>query len=386
MKFKNTYLILPYVIDILSKLFLEIIYKREQDSYSCIKFRRNRYIYIIHKFLCSKTHSLGILNRTISPFKYLRMNKYARLIYKLENTFPVARLPHNITKKVFYYDNYDTKYHLLPWGKKVFIDYGIPQEKPEVPWMLMPYSMHPVTYKYCDEMNLTHYRGKKRVGKLFFIGNFSSEYNTFGASPHIQKEFSMLSRMDILNIIYNKQGEFGEAIQIFNLCEDFNSLLYHNYRQILYVNKFVLPGSPDVRISQKKWLPVLSMFDFFLAPPGVQMPLCHNIIEAIAEGTIPFTNYYNWFEVPLEDGKNCIAFNDEKELLQGIHRILNMSKDQIKEMRENVILYYKNYLNPEAFVNRIYDSSSDNIHVSVILEDSDLIKSINKKSFLFVKK
>jgi len=192
--------------------------------------------------------------------------------------------------------------------------------------------------------------------------------------------------MDILNIIYNKQGEFGEAIQIFNLCEDFNSLLYHNYRQILYVNKFVLPGSPDVRISQKKWLPVLSMFDFFLAPPGVQMPLCHNIIEAIAVGTIPFTNYYNWFEVPLEDGKNCIAFNDEKELLQGIHRILNMSKDQIKEMRENVILYYKNYLNPEAFVNRIYDSSSDNIHVSVILEDSDLIKSINKKSFLFVKK
>ena len=88
----------------------------------------------------------------------------------------------------------------------------------------------------------------------------------------------------------------------------------------------------------------------------------------------------------MEDGKNCIAFNDEKELLQGIHRILNMSKDQIKEMRENVILYYKNYLNPEAFVNRIYDSSSDNIHVSVILEDSDLIKSINKKSFLFVKK
>src|SRR3990167_5062911 len=254
MKFKNTYLILPYVIDILSKLFLEIIYKREQDSYSCIKFRRNRYIYIIHKFLCSKTHSLGILNRTISPFKYLRMNKYARLIYKLENTFPVARLPHNITKKVFYYDNYDTKYHLLPWGKKVFIDYGIPQEKPEVPWMLMPYSMHPVTYKYCDEMNLTHYRGKKRVGKLFFIGNFSSEYNTFGASPHIQKE--------------------------------------------------------------------LSMFDFFLAPPGVQMPLCHNIIEAIAVGTIPFTNYYNWFEVPLEDGKNCIAFNDEKELLQ---RLLDLN-------------------------------------------------------------
>ena len=43
------------------------------------------------------------------------------------------------------------------------------------------------------------------------------------------------------------------------------------------------------------------------------MPMCHNIIESMAVGVIPITNYPEWFDPDLEHMKNCIVFDDQKD-------------------------------------------------------------------------
>ena len=45
------------------------------------------------------------------------------------------------------------------------------------------------------------------------------------------------------------------------------------------------------RIKAEAALDALAKADFFLACPGVGMPLCHNLIEAIAAGAIPILQY-----------------------------------------------------------------------------------------------
>ena len=60
----------------------------------------------------------------------------------------------------------------------------------------------------------------------------------------------------------------------------------------------------------KRWLEALAKADFFLACPGVLMPLCHNVIESLVAGAIPILQYGSYLSPRLEDGINCLAFRD----------------------------------------------------------------------------
>lgn len=62
-----------------------------------------------------------------------------------------------------------------------------------------------------------------------------------------------------------------------------------------YIQKCIILHKTNFRIPAQKWLDVVAKSDFFLCAPGVQIPLCHNAIESMAVGTIPITNYPDWF-------------------------------------------------------------------------------------------
>lgn len=116
---------------------------------------------------------------------------------------------------------------------------------------------------------------------------------------------------------------------------------------------FVLCETQHCKIPQEHWLDALSKADFFLACPGVGMPLCHNLIESIAAGAVPILQYAAYLSPPLQDGVNCLTFSDAKGLRDVIRRALNMDPGEIRSMRRNVRAYYDEFLAPGRFTKRL---------------------------------
>jgi hypothetical protein len=118
-------------------------------------------------------------------------------------------------------------------------------------------------------------------------------------------------------------------------------------------HSFVLCETRHCKIPQERWLEALAKADFFLACPGVGMPLCHNLIEALAAGAVPILQYADYLPPPLRHGVNCLAFSDAAGLRETIGTVLTMSQEDIRAMRANVRLYYDEFLAPGCFAKRL---------------------------------
>jgi glycosyltransferase involved in cell wall biosynthesis len=116
----------------------------------------------------------------------------------------------------------------------------------------------------------------------------------------------------------------------------------------------VLCETQHCNIPRERWLEALSKADFFLACPGVGMPLCHNVIEALATGCIPILQYADYLPPPLQDGVNCLAFKTSAELQEIAARALTMSPGQIHTLRGNVRAYYDGFLAPKRFTEKLF--------------------------------
>ena len=116
---------------------------------------------------------------------------------------------------------------------------------------------------------------------------------------------------------------------------------------------FVLCETQHCKIPPERWLEALGKADFFLACPGVGMPLCHNLIEALAAGSIPILQYATYLPHPLEDGVNCLEFCNAESLRKVIGTALAMSPENIRTMRANVRNHYEEFLAPGTFANRL---------------------------------
>ena len=151
-----------------------------------------------------------------------------------------------------------------------------------------------------------------------------------------------------------------------------------------YANNCVIVDTNKTWIDDKYWLMHLAKTDFFLAPPGIVMPMCHNIIEAMAVGAIPVTNYPEWFSPKLEHLKNCIQFSNKQDLVDKVKFILDMDNQGIKLLRENVIDYYEAYLTNEQFINAFEAVDASHIDIFMIIECyvSRYASQLNRNSFI----
>lgn len=118
-------------------------------------------------------------------------------------------------------------------------------------------------------------------------------------------------------------------------------------------HSFVLCETQHCKIPQERWLEALSKADFFLACPGVDMPLCHNLIEALAAGAVPILQYADYLPPPLTDGVNCLAFSDAAGLRKVIARALAMSPEEIRTLRINLRMHFDDFLAPGRFAQRL---------------------------------
>ena len=80
--------------------------------------------------------------------------------------------------------------------------------------------------------------------------------------------------------------------------------------------------------------------------------MCHNAIEAMAVGSVPVTGYADWFDPPLEHGKNAVVFSGTEDLKEKVKSVLEMPEEKIAEMRRNAAEYYDRHLSAKSFIRR----------------------------------
>ena len=90
------------------------------------------------------------------------------------------------------------------------------------------------------------------------------------------------------------------------------------------------------------------------------MPLCHHLIECIKMKSIPITSY-NEFLVPCLNENDHISFNNFDELNLAIKTALSMDQDKIVKIQNNLDVFYKNNLSPEAFFRKFENRKTNNI-------------------------
>lgn len=192
----------------------------------------------------------------------------------------------------------------------------------------LPYIMHPELYDFSNLGVLN-----KKIG-ILMSGNFEKKiYN----SDVIKSNFNFNNRWEIYNkVIKNK-----------NVVTITGKALIENLEFNIYKDKLVIMQWHSGAIPINKWCHYLSSANFLFCAPGMTMPLCHNVIEAMSLGVIPILNYNNWLNPSLTDRLNCFVYNSLDEIDDVIQKALFLSGTEILEMKSQVIkfydLYYKNY-------------------------------------------
>ena len=284
-----------------------------------------------------------------------RLGKYAQPVFSLTNLTVVDTPPEDTQDWIYLFDREDRGFGRHPWRRKIMVRYDVFSpywfRKP----VIMPFPVHPLHNTPDLEKRLQKYRSARKNMKIFFSGD------TKGYSQNrIQYPKAKLPRLAVINTILEHMDE--DALLV-NQTSDLSNL-----RDATYVNKCVIVDTNKIWVDSRDWLGDLARTDFFLSPPGIVMPMCHNLIEAMAVGTIPVTNYPEWFDPDLRHMETCIVFDDREDLINKIQQAMNMDETRLAKMRMNVLDYYETHLKPEVFIHRLESSSARTVTLLMFLE------------------
>jgi len=289
----------------------------------------------------------------INIFTFLRVNIlfFNNNLKKYKEVIWISTSPIN-THQNYYYN----KHILLSFN-------GLSNHTSDI---VLPFSFHPLIYTknslfLTPDINsfIISKRQSKRQFPIFFGGQINHiSYNS------LNENFpKLINRNIFFKILFNS---FKNQIS--------NQLVLDNIKKSKTSKKsIIILDKTKNDISPVNWFDILGNTDFFLCPPGFEMPMSHNVIEAMACGAIPIIQYSKVFSPPLKNRLNCLQFENESELIDALNTAINMSQSQISSIRKNVINYFHENLCSESFIKRIENSKNKSLNISVIAGE----KSIN---------
>lgn len=333
-----------------------------------------RYLYLLLRFFTFAEGNVALVKK-ISFSDYYKLGVYGRKIYELDNIVFATKIPKNTRYKIFIYDQNLPKWTAKTWKQLIKIEFDISLPTPQHnSWVFMPYPMHPSTYSKEQYSNIKTFQSSQRKIRVFFAGNVDPRVYSNTDPQSILGKFKIVPRATVIGTITSQLND--EILPVEN-WQHMQLLLNRDY-----IQKCIVLHKTNFRIPAQKWLDVVAKSDFFLCAPGVQIPLCHNAIESMAVGTIPITNYPDWFFPSLEHLKNCIKFDTKEDLIEAIKLVLSMEQSQIEQLRKNVIEYYEKYLSCDSFLaNTVYSDRSE-ITVFVNAHTNNYLHKINKDSII----
>lgn len=192
---------------------------------------------------------------------------------------------------------------------------------------------------------------RDRPMSILFAGNAKApKYD----APVLAEEYKVLSRVKALQIAEGKLGP-------------------NRVRRPLELNKLNPPSeqrqsltiatTQDLRIPSAQWIDTLALADFYFACPGVEMPLCHNLIESLAAGSIPILQYPQYLTPALKDGINCLVFHDKQSLIEALEKALVMPALEVAQLKQAAQQYYRDYEQPGTFSKQMLSSTKQHLYL-----------------------
>lgn len=349
------------------------VYLREKDIYYKTEGRR---LYLLLKFLAS-TKSKVALVKKISFWDYRKLGIYGRKLYQIDNLIFSAKLPKDTERKILVYDREIQEWTSKIWKKLINIEFDVSLPIPQHDdWAFMPFTMHPHIYSMEQYLEIKNLQNTPRTIRLFFAGNVNPLHYRKNEPQSILGKFKIMPRATVIETVNSYLGDETLPVESWQHME---LLLNSDYQQKCIILE---KDKTNFNVPQTRWLEVLAKSDFFLCAPGVNIPLCHNAIESMSVGTIPVTNYPDWFFPSLKHLENCIKFTTKEDLIEAIKLVMNMEKSKIEQLRKNVIEYYEKHLSCESFLLNTVYSDKPKLTVFMNADTEDYLHKIDENSVI----
>lgn len=299
------------------------------------------------------------------------LDKYGQQVPSLDNLALVDAIPDNTEDRLYLFDRADKRCSKRHWRKKIQVKFDIFSTYRLTDPLFMPYPVHPLLSGADLPQRLEQLRKNEKKLRIFFSGDTKGYTRNRIHYPNTK-----LPRLEVINTLLEQRAD--RTIHV----KDEATL-----RELLdgdFVDSCVIVDTGTMWIDPQEWLPDLSKSDFFICPPGYCMPMCHNVIEAMAVGAIPIINYPEWFNPTLRHMENCIVFDDREDLVRKVTTVFNMGEQEIAALRAHVIDYYDNHLAPAKFISDIENRDENSLTVLMItdLNTRKNAATLNAKSIL----
>lgn len=297
--------------------------------------RLERYLYWLLKIFDIAGWRVSLRLR---PWLLLNLRNCSEYIYDIENLGLTIRRPDSAD--LFITDRKGTNGAILVSTDYFNSSAGSRGRK-------IPFSMHPDVYHtdLYKEFPALQDKTPRRI-KVFLGGNLGDAYDT----SLMRELFGLINRSEVAKTVIDAFENTPGYFEI-KSSADAEAVLAGEIGASIVVMRRPVVALP-------KWMELLAASEFFVAPPGVIMPFSHNIIEAMAMGTIPITQYGYLFSPYLVHAETCLHFGDSRQLVETVKAIATASR-RSDEMRQRVLDYYRDYLDPRSVVNKIYSSRND---------------------------
>lgn len=336
----------------------------DQQEFEDIHDRR--YFYLLIRFLVDAGYFLQILQK-ITFYDFAFFGSHLRSAY-FQDHVRIVKAPPSSTADKILLTNFQSRLTRNKWKKVVKLDCNISSHRENCGQSLvMPYMMHPLQYQLNQQEQLPALRKTSRNVRVFFSGNLNPD----AYSNHLPG--NKMTRSDIFKVLRTLPN-----VIFVQDSKHFSSFFVKNH----YFNTILINDRRTYAIPDAQWLSIVAQSDFFLAPPGYIMPMCHNAIEAMAVGTIPILNYTDWFCPMLQHGKDCIQFDDAIDLQDQFQYVLGLKSKDVEKMRHNVIGYYEHYLAPSGFRRALENNPYNPVTLIMNTEQPHFISQVSENSVI----
>jgi hypothetical protein len=217
---------------------------------------------------------------------------------------------------------------------------------------VMPYFAHPGMLKRIDGRMVVDGCAKRAI-RVGFAGTVTAQHARIVG-------FDIHDRSAILEHLLEQFGDFTEYAG--------NPSTWRPSRPIVLATSIPSAtgsnGYSNYSLVRDDYLDFLASTDFALAPPGLDMPHSHNLVEAMSQGAIPILNYANWLSPRLQHGVNCLQFQNLAELSTTVQAALEMPLSRIYDMRAEVLRYYESFLRPDSVGRQILQRQPSTLFVN----------------------
>jgi hypothetical protein len=294
---------------------------------------------------------------SVCPTQYLLMDKYAKSITILENTF-FSKGKSDFSAVVSGSEKFlrlRTEQLKIRFNRCLFDNLNnIDTKDFFYPFLLHPNLYFPETENNCKTALCKNIDNSRSIAVLFCgnVNNALKLNNTVNVPYNFddtRKYFQVLTRMDIFLFIANNLHE-----HVF-IPASFDELITE-MQQAKLIDKIVLIDTMQTVIPQNRLLEIMRQAEFFIHTPGFNQPYCHIHVESMLAGCIPVTQLNRYYLNLFQNQENALLFNsldDLKFTLLAICSRQQTIKNNPAKMRKNIMSIYDNIFSIKSFFNRL---------------------------------